>query len=68
MNPGALERIARILCEQPQLRFVAATTEPSNLLVAVATSDLAALYDFLTGAIGALAYIGSIETTPSCTP
>lgn len=65
--PGVLGDTAEALCDHPHVRFVAATTGPSNLLAAVAGSDLGALYRFLTETVGALDGITGIETTPILT-
>ena len=62
--PGGLEETGRQLGRHPQVRFASATTGPANLLVAVAATDLNALYHFLTDTIGALTHISSIEVTP----
>ncbi|WP_327065879.1 Lrp/AsnC family transcriptional regulator [Kitasatospora sp. NBC_01250] len=64
VSPGALEATGRTLGRHPRVRFVAATTGPANLLVAVAVADLSALYGFLTGTVGTLTKITGIETTP----
>ncbi|WP_037609889.1 Lrp/AsnC family transcriptional regulator [Streptacidiphilus rugosus] len=64
VQPGALERTARSLSVHPQVRFTAATAGPANLLVAVATKDLDALYTFLVSTVGPLDGIAAIETTP----
>lgn len=65
--PAGLSATAEALCDHPHVRFVAATTGPSNLLVAVAANDLGALYTFLTETVGALDRITAIETTPILT-
>ncbi|MFF3669409.1 Lrp/AsnC family transcriptional regulator [Microtetraspora malaysiensis] len=44
VQPGALEETAAALTTHPQVRFVAATTGPANLLVALAATDLDAVY------------------------
>ncbi|WP_433347545.1 Lrp/AsnC family transcriptional regulator [Microtetraspora malaysiensis] len=62
--PGALEGTAAALSTHPQVRFVAATTGPANLLVALAVTDLNAVYAFLITTIGALSGITAIDTTP----
>ncbi|MDF3288160.1 Lrp/AsnC family transcriptional regulator [Streptomyces sp. RB6PN23] len=61
---GELDATAERLSRHPQVRFAAATTGSSNLLVAAAATDLEALYRFLTDTIGSLSGIGAIETTP----
>ncbi|MER5537698.1 Lrp/AsnC family transcriptional regulator [Streptomyces mirabilis] len=65
--PGALQETGQILSRHPQVRFTAATTGSSSLLVAVAAADLSALYAFLTGTVGALPHISDIEVTPILT-
>nr|WP_208615948.1 AsnC family transcriptional regulator [Streptomyces cellostaticus] len=64
VQPGALEETAETLAVHPQVRFTAATTGPANLLVAVAATDLDALYAFLVTTIGPLSGITAIDTTP----
>ncbi|MFF7637540.1 AsnC family transcriptional regulator [Kitasatospora sp. NPDC008050] len=64
VSPGALDATGLALGRHPRVRFVAATTGPANLLVAVAVADLSALYAFLTETVGALEKITTIETTP----
>ncbi|WP_206676621.1 AsnC family transcriptional regulator [Mycobacteroides franklinii] len=65
--PAHLGTIADQLSRHPEVRLVAATTGPHNLLVAVAVADLAALYCFLTETIGDLAHITAMEVTPTLT-
>lgn len=62
--PGGLEETGRRLSRHPQLRFASATTDPANLLVAVAAADLDALYHFVSDTIGALEHISTVEVTP----
>lgn len=64
VQPGALGETAEALTAHPQVRFVAATTGPANLLVALAALDLDAVYSFLVTTIGPLRGITAIETTP----
>ncbi|WP_042402460.1 Lrp/AsnC family transcriptional regulator [Streptacidiphilus carbonis] len=64
VRPGALESTAEALTAHPQVRFAAATTGPANLLIALAATDLDALYTFLVTTIGPLGGITAIETTP----
>ncbi|MEU2735920.1 Lrp/AsnC ligand binding domain-containing protein [Streptomyces sp. NPDC007095] len=65
--PGGLEQAGQELGRHPQVRFTAATTGSSNLLVAAAAADLNALYTFLTVSIGTLEHITGIEVTPILT-
>ncbi|MER7025463.1 MULTISPECIES: Lrp/AsnC family transcriptional regulator [Streptomyces] len=64
VQPGALEETAHTLSAHPQVRFTAATTGPANLLIALAATDLDALYTFLITAVGPLDRITAIDTTP----
>ncbi|MEU0929866.1 Lrp/AsnC family transcriptional regulator [Streptomyces malaysiensis] len=63
-DPGALEETGQLFSRHPQVRFTAATTGSSSLLVAVAATDLSALYTFLTATVGALPHISGLEVTP----
>ncbi|MEV4127275.1 Lrp/AsnC ligand binding domain-containing protein [Nocardia sp. NPDC049707] len=49
-----MEETAETLAGHPHVRFVAATTGPANLLVALAATDLPGIYAFLITTIGAL--------------
>ncbi|XUL85614.1 AsnC family transcriptional regulator [Streptomyces galilaeus] len=62
--PGGLEETGRQLSRHPQVRFASATTGAANLLVAVAATDLDALYRFVSETIGALPHISTLEVTP----
>ncbi len=64
VHPGTLEETALTLMVHPQVRFIAATTGPTNLFIAVAATDLDALYAFLTTTLGPLSQITSVEITP----
>lgn len=64
VQPGLLEQTALSLMTHPQVRFVAATTGPTNLLIAVAATDLDTLYTFLTATLGPLSQITNVEITP----
>jgi DNA-binding Lrp family transcriptional regulator len=65
--PSALEETGEQLSRHPKVRFAAATTGPSNLLVAVAAADLTALYNFLSDTVGVLDHISAIDVTPILT-
>jgi DNA-binding Lrp family transcriptional regulator len=65
--PGGLEETGQQLSRHPQVRFASATTGSANLLVAVAATDLDALYRFLSETIGALEHITTLEVTPILT-
>ncbi|MFI5777675.1 Lrp/AsnC family transcriptional regulator [Nocardia sp. NPDC051570] len=64
VRPSDLEGTARALSDHPHVRFAAATTGATNLLIAVATTDPNALYLFLTETLGPLSGIVSVETVP----
>ncbi|MER6378661.1 Lrp/AsnC family transcriptional regulator [Streptomyces sp. NPDC001250] len=65
--PGGLEETGQQLSRHPQVRFASATTGSANFLVAVAATDLDALYHFLSETIGALEQISTLEVTPILT-
>ncbi|MFJ9705949.1 AsnC family transcriptional regulator [Streptomyces sp. NPDC101234] len=65
--PGGLEETGRRLSRHPQVRFASATTGSANLLVAVAATDLDALYLFLSDTVGALDHVTTMEVTPILT-
>ena len=65
--PGGLEETGQELSRHPQVRFASAVTGPANLLVAVAAVDLNALYHFMSGTLGSLEYISTVEVTPILT-
>lgn len=62
--PKTLQAAGEWLSRESAVRFVAATTGPANLIVMVTTTDLDALYHFITDTIGAMKQIISVETTP----
>ncbi len=64
VEPSALQAAGERLSREPAVRFTAATTGPANLLVMVTTTDLDALYRFLTDTVGAMTQITSVDTTP----
>ncbi|WP_194905673.1 Lrp/AsnC family transcriptional regulator [Catenulispora rubra] len=63
-GPGSTELIGSTLSRHPQVRFTAATTGATNLLVAVAAEDLNGLYALLTETVGALDDVRAMEVTP----
>lgn len=67
VSPGAVEETGERLSRHAQVRFTAATTGPSNLLVAVAAADLTGLYDFLSTTVGAFHHVSAIDITPILT-
>jgi DNA-binding Lrp family transcriptional regulator len=62
--PGALEEVGRTLVTHPEVPFAAAVSGPANLVASVITRDTAALYAYLTGRIGAIDAVRSIELVP----
>ena len=64
VEPTHLETVGLRLARQPQVRFVAATTGPTNLLVAVATADRRALYTYLTESLGPVSGISAPDVSP----
>jgi DNA-binding Lrp family transcriptional regulator len=63
-DPRSMEAAGDALSRHPQVRFAAATTGATNLLVAVAAEDLTGLYAFLTEVVGSLDDIRGLEVTP----
>lgn len=64
VEPGALQDYGEHLSRCPEVRLVAATTGPANLLVALTTTGIDALYRFVTDTLGPMTRIHAIETTP----
>ncbi|WP_131741892.1 Lrp/AsnC family transcriptional regulator [Actinomadura roseirufa] len=62
--PGELDGVGRALAAHPETAFVAATTGPANLNVAIVCRDSRAIYRYLTERVAALPVIGHVETTP----
>ncbi|MET9784850.1 Lrp/AsnC family transcriptional regulator [Streptomyces canus] len=62
--PSRLERVATELSGHDELAFVAATTGPTNLVAQALCRDPADLHRYLTGRLGALEEIHSLETSP----
>ncbi|MFF4503678.1 Lrp/AsnC family transcriptional regulator [Streptomyces sp. NPDC001401] len=60
--PSALDAVGRALAEHPEVLFAAATTGNLNLAAAVASPGTAELYAYLSGRIGALDGVRSVET------
>jgi DNA-binding Lrp family transcriptional regulator len=63
-GPGGLHDIGDAVSRHAQVRFAAATTGATNLLVAVAAEDLNGLYAFLTGTLGSHGGVRDLEVTP----
>lgn len=64
VEPSRLENIGTALAEHAQVRFAAATTGHTNLLIAVALRDRRSLYNFLTKSLGALIGGGTVDVSP----
>lgn len=62
--PGALEEVGRTLVTHPEVPFAAAVSGPTNLVASITTRDTAALYAYLTGRIGTVDAVRSVEVVP----
>lgn len=62
--PSELVAVGEALAGHPEVAFAAATTGPTNLLVAVACRDTRHLYRYLTERVGALEGVRQVETAP----
>jgi DNA-binding Lrp family transcriptional regulator len=64
VSPARQREVGEALAQFPEMGFVAAMSGRDNLLAAVACRDLAQLYEFTTGRVGALKGIVSMEVVP----
>jgi len=64
VEPPALHEVGRRLADQPQVRFVAATTGSTNLLAAVVTEDRRELYAYLTDVLGPVSGTSALDVSP----
>ncbi len=62
-RPADLETVGRAIATHPEVAFVAATTGPTNLVVALTCRDTAHLYRYLTERLGGLDGITDVEVT-----
>ncbi|GAA4625006.1 Lrp/AsnC family transcriptional regulator [Actinoallomurus vinaceus] len=62
--PSELVAVGEAIGGHPEVTFAAATTGPTNLLVAVACRDTRHLYRYLTERVGALEGVRHVETAP----
>jgi len=64
VTPARLHQTGEALAAWPEVSFVAAMSGPHNLLATVVCRDLAELYTFISGRIGALDGVRSCEVAP----
>lgn len=62
--PSGLVEVGEALSGHPEVPFAAATTGPTNVMAIAACRDADAFYEYLTGRIGALESVRSVETAP----
>jgi DNA-binding Lrp family transcriptional regulator len=62
--PARLDEVATTLAGHEELPFVAATTGPTNLVAHALSPDPAGLHHYLTGRLGTLDAIRTLETAP----
>ncbi|MFC5722882.1 Lrp/AsnC family transcriptional regulator [Streptomyces gamaensis] len=65
VRPDALEAAGSALAAHPEVRFAAATTGPSNLMVSTFHATLADLYRMQTETLGGLDGVQHVEITPT---
>lgn len=63
--PSQLDRVGREIAAHPESSFVAATTGPTNLVVAILCRDTADLYRYLTHRIGPIEGVRNVEVAPA---
>ncbi|MCO6000332.1 Lrp/AsnC family transcriptional regulator [Actinoallomurus rhizosphaericola] len=64
VNPAALDAAGTALARHPQIAYAAATTGPTNLMATAFCTGSDTLYDFITGHVGSLPGIQTIQTAP----
>jgi DNA-binding Lrp family transcriptional regulator len=62
--PAHLAEVGAALAKFPEIAYVAATTGPANLAACAVCRDEEALYEFLTGKVGALPGVERVEISP----
>jgi DNA-binding Lrp family transcriptional regulator len=62
--PAHLAEVGTALAKFPEIAYVAATTGPANLAACAVCRDEEALYEFLTGRVGALPGVERVEISP----
>ncbi|MFB9929774.1 Lrp/AsnC family transcriptional regulator [Amycolatopsis halotolerans] len=64
VSPAALGAAGAALARCPQIAYAAATTGPTNLLATALCADAGALYEFITGQVGSLPGVQTVQTAP----
>ncbi|GAA4616925.1 Lrp/AsnC family transcriptional regulator [Actinoallomurus liliacearum] len=64
VQPSKLVAVGEAMAGHPEVAFAAATTGPTNLLVAVSCRDPNHLYRYLTEQVGSLEGVRDVETAP----
>ena len=62
--PARLEHVGRAMSRHPEIKYVAATTGPTNLVAMLTCRDADAFYDYLTATLGAMPDVHAVETSP----
>jgi DNA-binding Lrp family transcriptional regulator len=62
--PAHLAEVGTALAKFPEIAYVTATTGPANLAACAVCRDEEALYEFLTGRVGALPGVERVEISP----
>ncbi|MCF3962577.1 Lrp/AsnC family transcriptional regulator [Streptomyces fuscigenes] len=64
VEPRSLDGVGRALSAQPETAAVFATTGPSNLAVVIVCRDVAEVYRYVSGAVGSLDGVSSVDVSP----
>jgi DNA-binding Lrp family transcriptional regulator len=64
VEPARISELGEELASHPEVPFAAAISGTSNLLASVVCRDIEALYQYVSGRIGALHGVRQIETSP----
>lgn len=62
--PARLEQVGLTLSGHEEIKYVAATTGPTNLVAMLTCRDADAFYDYLTLTLGAMPDVHIVETSP----
>jgi DNA-binding Lrp family transcriptional regulator len=64
VEPARLEAVGRAIAAQPEVPFAAATTGSTNLVTSALLRDNRHMYEYLTGRLGSLPGVRSVESAP----
>lgn len=64
VEPSCLEPVGQALAAHPEVAFAGATTGATNLVASALFRDTGHLYEYVTGSLGALPGVRSVESAP----